>query len=162
MERKPKVDEFNGWGKVKKVLSHITLKEELMILSFQKPIKPDVLEIPFKMGKRGNQTLILGPKGEQTLAPPKIDPGLLKSLSKAWSWREALEKGQCTSFSDLATKEGCTERYIRKILPLAFLSPMIIEKIITGTLKNDITQATLIMKKAAILCPNPNRVLGFN
>ena len=41
--------------------------------------------------------------------------------------------GEARSFSELAREENITDAYIRRIMPLAYLSPKIIEAILNGS-----------------------------
>jgi len=58
--------------------------------------------------------------------------GLIKALAQAHDWRKALEIGAFASVKDLAAKKKLSERYVWKILRLAYLSPVIVEAILDG------------------------------
>jgi site-specific DNA recombinase len=47
---------------------------------------------------------------------------LLVAIAKARQWSCELSSHQVTSFGIISAREGCTERYVRSILPLAFLA----------------------------------------
>jgi hypothetical protein len=47
-------------------------------------------------------------------------------------WFAELSSGQSASFASIAALEGCSERYVRSVLPLAFLAPDVISAGIDG------------------------------
>jgi site-specific DNA recombinase len=55
---------------------------------------------------------------------------LLITIAKARKWIKEIERGH--SFTDIARREGKAERHIRRLAPLAFLSPRIVTAIIDG------------------------------
>ena len=72
-------------------------------------MEPHSLKIPFQIKKKGNQTLFFGPNREKDFYMPRIDPTLIKSLVKAWEWRNLIEEGEITSFAELAEREGYSD-----------------------------------------------------
>jgi Recombinase len=68
--------------------------------------------------------------------PASIDPAtrdaLLRAIARARGWMEAILAGRIASFDDIAAAESLAERHVRRLAPLAFLSPTIIEAITDG------------------------------
>ena len=60
-------------------------------------------------------------------------PALVAAVVRAREWLDRLMSGDVSSQRDLAAKEGLDERYVSRMLPLAFLSPEITEEILEGT-----------------------------
>ncbi len=58
--------------------------------------------------------------------------GLIKAAAQAYGWRKALEAGAYATVKDLAKEKQLSERYVWKILRLAYLSPAIVEAILDG------------------------------
>ena len=58
--------------------------------------------------------------------------GLIKAVTQAYGWRKSLEAGRYPTVKDLAKEKGLSERYVWKILRLAYLSPTIVEAILDG------------------------------
>jgi hypothetical protein len=87
--------------------------------------------------------LILAP--DLDAAPrPRPDLTLIRALAKAHLWRRALLDGTAASTYDLARKEGVTERYVRKLLPLAYLAPGMVEDILKGTQPRTMTLGAVL------------------
>jgi site-specific DNA recombinase len=58
---------------------------------------------------------------------------LLRAIARSRSWMDAVLAGKTASFSEIASAEGLAERHIRRLVPLTFLSPKIIQAIADGT-----------------------------
>ncbi len=65
-----------------------------------------------------------------------------QSTSSAWShcnsyprrqWFEDLATGRAQSLTEIAESEGVTRRYVAHLVPLAFLAPDIVSRILSGT-----------------------------
>ena len=72
--------------------------------------------------------------------PPRLNATLIKTLTRAWHWRQALERGRVRSAAELARAEGCTVRYVTRILRLAYLAPDLIEAILAGREPAELTR----------------------
>ena len=59
-----------------------------------------------------------------------VDPHVLKAIAKAWSWRRKLESGAVGTISDIAQAEDLSDRYVGRMLKLAYLAPTVLEKIL--------------------------------
>jgi site-specific DNA recombinase len=73
----------------------------------------------------------------------ELRDGLLTAIGKARGWVEDLLGNRVTSFAEIAANEGKTERYIRLLASLAFISPRIVSVLIDGTAPADLTVAGL-------------------
>lgn len=60
------------------------------------------------------------------------DRALVQAIARTYRWRELLEAGEARTAYDLARLEGCRVSYVQRHLPLAFLSPALIEAILDG------------------------------
>ncbi len=56
-----------------------------------------------------------------------VDPHVLKAIAKAWSWRRKLETGAVGTISDIAQAEDISDRYVGRMLRLAYLAPVVLE-----------------------------------
>jgi site-specific DNA recombinase len=85
---------------------------------------------------------------------------LLKALARAHSWVARLLSGQASSFQAIAQAERLSERYVARIIPLAFLAPDITEAILEGSQPQDLTLAKLC-QHLPFAWPEQRRTLGF-
>jgi DNA invertase Pin-like site-specific DNA recombinase len=78
-----------------------------------------------RMKRRGvEMRLIIGGAD----APPrKPDVALLKAIARAHLWFEELICARATSLAAIASREGVTDRYVARLIRLAFLAPKIVE-----------------------------------
>jgi hypothetical protein len=83
--------------------------------------------IALRMKRRGvEMRLIIGGAD----APPrKPDAALLKAIARAHRWFEELVSGRATSMAEIGCREGVTDRYVARLVRLAFLAPNIVEAI---------------------------------
>ena len=61
--------------------------------------------------------------------PRKPDAALLKAIARAHRWFEELISARATSLAAIASREGVTDRYVARLIRLAFLAPKIVEAI---------------------------------
>ena len=89
--------------------------------------------IPLTIRKRNGRPKIVPPAD---MAPDTgvVDPHIMKAIAKAWSWRRKLESGAATTIEDVADAEGVTPAYIRRMLKLAYLAPVVLEGILIARL----------------------------
>ena len=73
-------------------------------------------------GAQGGLPSALAPPGE-----PRAKEALLTALAKARHWLEELMGG--IGLAEIANREGCTERHLRAVMQLAFVSPRIVQAI---------------------------------
>jgi hypothetical protein len=73
---------------------------------------------------------VAGSLTEGADAPPrKPDAALLKAIARAHRWFEELVSGRTISLAAIASREGVTDRYVARLIRLAFLAPKIVEAI---------------------------------
>lgn len=58
------------------------------------------------------------------------DPHVLRAVARAWSWRRQLERGEATTLSDIAQAEQVTLPFVSRYIRLAYLSPMVLERLL--------------------------------
>ena len=68
---------------------------------------------------------------------------LLTAIAKARGWAESARKDPAFDFASLAAREKLSARYIRLLMPLAFLSPRVIDAIADGDVPADLTPTAL-------------------
>ena len=77
-------------------------------------------------------------------AVPQIpDTALIQSVARAHKWFDNLSSGRSRSIGEIAKSEGLSDRYVSRLIPLAFLAPDIVEAILIGQQPVDLTAETL-------------------
>jgi hypothetical protein len=116
-------------------------------------------EAPLRIKRRGVEMRIVI-EGERP-PTPKSDPTLIKEIKRAHRCFDALLAGRA-SIAELAKREGVDDRYVSTVLPLAFLSPDIVEAIVAGTQPHDLTATKLVRGiDLALAWADQKRQLGF-
>jgi site-specific DNA recombinase len=96
--------------------------------------------VPIQMKRRGVAMRLVIGGGVSTR---KIDPTLLKAVARGHKWFNELVSGQAVFTQDIAAREGVNERFVRRLIPLAFLSPAIVQAIAEGRQPADLTGEAL-------------------
>jgi len=94
------------------------------------PVEP--IEIPIRLDRAGME--IIATSADPNFQPvlPRIDKQLVRALVKAFAMRQKLESGEAASIADLTTQFGLKNSHTRRILPLGFLAPDLMEQILDG------------------------------
>jgi site-specific DNA recombinase len=74
---------------------------------------------------------------------PQTDAALLKAVARAHQWSEDLLMGRAQSVAEIAQREGVGERYVRRLMRLAFLAPEIVHAIVAGNQPPELTAEAL-------------------
>ena len=77
-----------------------------------------------------------------------VDPHVLKAIAKAWSWRRKLERGDAATIQDIADAEDISDRYVGRMLRLAYLAHGVLERLLIGRIPRstrEITAAALLL-----------------
>ncbi|TWG99843.1 hypothetical protein L614_003100000200 [Ochrobactrum sp. J50] len=86
--------------------------------------------IPLTIRKRNGRPKIL-PPDEVTLRDGRAqDPHVLRAIARAWNWRRRIERGEAATIADIAKAERVTDRFVSRIMRLAYLSPDVLEKLL--------------------------------
>lgn len=90
---------------------------------------------------------------------PVPDPTLKRALHNAHIWTDQLKTGE--TLNEVAARAGKTESYIRRITPLAFLSPRIQAAIMDGTQPVELTLESLVRSSLPLDWSAQEKLLGF-
>lgn len=105
------------------------------------------IHIPIALGRRGLETrLIIEAPGENPSAR-KPDPVLLKLIANAHRWWDDLMAGRYPTTRALAQAYGKDERYVARVVQLAFLAPPIVDAIVTGQQPVELTAQRLMRRR---------------
>jgi hypothetical protein len=94
--------------------------------------EPETLRvhIPLTLRNRGGRPRILPPKEIEIAMDRGQDARLLRAIGRAWDWRRRLERGDVNTIADLAREEGISDRYVSRVIRLAWLSPSVLERLV--------------------------------
>ena len=98
------------------------------------------IDLPIAIKRRGIEKRIVIDNHVQARLP---DLNLVDLIARANLYVTKLTDGAERSIADVAIHCGVHRADISRILPLAFLSPRIIDAIVTGTQPADLTASTL-------------------
>ncbi|WP_246719516.1 hypothetical protein [Chelatococcus composti] len=55
---------------------------------------------------------------------------MLRALARAWNWRRQLESGAASTIQDIAAAEKVSDRFVSRMMRLAYLSPEVLEHLV--------------------------------
>ena len=110
-------------------LKRVTVcKNEIVVIALNAACtKESIHHIEVSLEKPVHHRQILNKSGKNNQ-----NESLIRAVAQAHAWRRELEKGQYGSIKQLAIQKNLSERYVWKILRLAYLAPLIIEAILEG------------------------------
>ena len=85
--------------------------------------------IPLTIRKRNGRPKIM-PPADMVPDTDGVDPHVLKAIARAWGWRRKLESGAATTMQDIAQVEDVSDRYVGRMLRLAWLAPAVLERLL--------------------------------
>jgi site-specific DNA recombinase len=126
-------------------IARVTLCRECLVIEFQAndgaPTAP--IRIPFAWQPQGRRKGI----AHESTQPPRLDhdsaKAILTMVAQARRWMAQLIDGSVESTEAIAFRHDTGERNVRKLLPLANLSPVIIRAIADGTAPANLTISRL-------------------
>ncbi|WP_372922539.1 hypothetical protein, partial [Roseovarius sp.] len=95
------------------------------------------LHVPFRVVKRGGRKEMQLPEG--AVQSRRADSALVKALARAFRWKQMLESGEFATIAELAEREGIAPSYMTRVLRLTLLAPDIVEAILEGRQRPDVT-----------------------
>ncbi|SLN75196.1 MULTISPECIES: hypothetical protein [Roseobacteraceae] len=114
-----------------------------------KPVPETVtVHIPFRLVKRGGRKEMQLPDGASQ--PRRSDNTMVKALARAFRWKRMLESDEFDTIAELAEREGIASSYMTRVLRLTLLAPNIVEAILDGRHKPDLTLARVMEPFPAI------------
>jgi site-specific DNA recombinase len=99
----------------------------------------------FQVVHRGSELRIMTPEKEEFPEGVQI-PSLANAVARARCWYDQIVKGKVRSIRQIAAQDGLGPRHARRILRCATLSPEIIEAIVSGKHRPDLTVNQILKK----------------
>jgi site-specific DNA recombinase len=90
------------------------------------------LEIPTTIARCGGEVRLLLPPGTAGGKHRPV-PALARALARAHHWVDCILRGDALHQREIAREAGLNERYVSRIISLAFLAPDLTEAILNGT-----------------------------
>ncbi len=93
---------------------------------------PDTIRIviPLAIHRRNGRAHILPPAEHEQAVEMRSDPRMLRAIAQAWSWRRKLGRGDAATLRDIAQAENISDRFVSRLLRLAYLSPEVLEQLL--------------------------------
>jgi len=93
---------------------------------------PDTIRIfvSLEYRRRNGRTQILPPENRLDAEDHQQDPHILRVLARAWEWRRKLETGEANTVSDLAGAENLSDRFVSRQIRVAYLAPVVVERLV--------------------------------
>jgi hypothetical protein len=93
---------------------------------------PDTIRvfIPLTIKRRNGRPRILPPANMETANLRTQNPHVLRAIASAWGWRRKIETGEVATIRDIAAVEKVSERFISRTMRLAYLSPIVLERLV--------------------------------
>ena len=95
--------------------------------------------IPLAFRKHNGRPKILPPETEPGFQGRSQDPHILRAVGRAWAWRRRLESGEVATIQDIATMEKVSDRFVSRIIRLAYLSPEVLERLVIWRVTPSVT-----------------------
>jgi hypothetical protein len=86
--------------------------------------------IPLKVKRRNGRPRIVPPAEFDAVDESMPDPRILRAIARAWDWRRRLERGEAATLSDIAQAEQVTLPFVSRTIRLAYLSPVVLERLL--------------------------------
>ena len=99
--------------------------------------------IPARVRRRGVEMRLVLHGANSGSGDDRVDPALVKAIVRGREWFEQLASGRVGSLAEIAKSEGVSDRYVGHLIPLAFLAPDIVARILSGTQPVDLTTEVL-------------------
>ena len=93
---------------------------------------PDTIRvfIPLTIRRRNGRPRILPPANMEPAERRSQDPHVLRAIACAWSWRRKIETGEVATIRDIAMAGKVSERFVSRTMRLAYLSPIVLERLV--------------------------------
>ena len=103
-------------------------------------------DVQMEIRRRGVETRLVLSTDSTAPNGGAADPALVKSLVRARAWFSELAEGRARSLEELGRREEVSDRFVGALVPLAFLAPDIVAKILSGTQPVELTTTSLMTR----------------
>ncbi|WP_238207729.1 recombinase family protein [Methylobacterium marchantiae] len=129
-------------------LRQVTVHPDALHIDLLGTEEREPIRIAWAAKRAHNRRDIIVPPGSERagLRPmkPEDRARILKAIARSRAWIDDLVAARVTATDAIAAREGCSERSVRMLLPLAHLSPRIVNAIVDGRLPRGIGVRDLV------------------
>ncbi len=86
--------------------------------------------IPLTVRRKNGRPKILPPADHAPAEARAQDAHVLRAIARAWNWRRRIERGEASTIADIASAEKVTDRFVSRMMRLAYLAPDVLEKLL--------------------------------
>jgi site-specific DNA recombinase len=123
-------------------LARVTVHPDALLIELVGRDERDPIRIPWSpAGHRRRREIVVPPGVERDgLRPMKVEDRarILTAIARSRAWVDDLVAARAAGTAAIALREGCSERAVRMVLPLAHLAPRIVRAIVDGHLPRGI------------------------
>jgi hypothetical protein len=110
------------------------------------------LTIPIDLGQQDGGAIVIASASDRST---KADPALVKALARGFAWFEEIATGGANTVTAIAKRERVTDRYVSRLVELAFIDPRIIQRVLAGTARSKISTTRLVFRtKLPLMWPD--------
>lgn len=86
--------------------------------------------IPLTVRRKNGRPKILPPADHGPAEARAQDAHVSRAIARAWDWRRKLESGRVSTIADIAAAENLSDRFVSRMMRLAYLAPDVLEKLV--------------------------------
>jgi len=105
---------------------------------------PILIDMALRAYRRGAGTKLVVEDSGCVDPAANPDPALIKAVARGHVWFDELLAGRADSITEIAAREGVTDRYVSQLIGLAFTPPKLVEAILEGRQRPEITLKRLL------------------
>ena len=118
--------------------------------------------VPLEIKRRGGTAMVIIPKNTEDEEDHKyFDEKMIRSISRAYKWKVMIDEERVSSLAAIAQKENLGGAYVSKIFNLNFLSPKIVERILSGTQPRSLKLQDIVTAEIPDLWEDQEKKWGF-
>ena len=121
-----------------------------------------LIRINATLRKRDRKVAFITTGGYDAADAGKPDPVLTKNVVIAWKWRQLLDTGEYHSIRELCRGEKQSEGYVRRLLPLSYLAPDIVDSILDGNQPPSLDLKHVTTAQLPLSWKQQRTLLGYN
>jgi hypothetical protein len=122
------------------------------------------VRVPISIRRRGGRKLVLAPDGTNLTTTPmcrRVDDAMVKAIARAFRWRKMLEDGTHATIAEIAAAEKINASYVGRVLRLTLLAPDIVETVLDGQQRAQMTLAVLVRRFPVLWSAQRSEFLRF-